>query len=235
VSGRRGALAAAGTALAWCVPAPAAHIPLLAGALGIERRLRHGAGIALTFDDGPHPEGTPAVLAALAGADVGATFFLVGEQVERQPELAAEIVAAGHAVGIHGYRHRLLLRRTSAAVERDLDLAASVIAEASGATPRLYRPPYGVFSWPALRVARRRGWTPVLWSQWGWDWSARASAESIARRATGRLRGGDIVLLHDSDRYSSPGSWRRSVAALPLVIEAAGTLRLPFISLTHSR
>src|ERR1019366_2981326 len=99
----------------------------------IPLRLRGPRGLALTFDDGPHPRGTPAVLELLERAGVRATFYLVGEQVERRPSLAAEIVAAGHEVGIHGYRHTLLLRRRPGSLRDDLDRAAAVIGEASGA------------------------------------------------------------------------------------------------------
>ena len=82
----------------------APHVPQAAAALGIQRTV--SGGVAITFDDGPHPEGTPAVLEILASADIKATFFLVGEQVERRPALAAEIAGQGHLVALHGYRHR---------------------------------------------------------------------------------------------------------------------------------
>ena len=79
-----------------------------------------------------------------------ATFFLVGEQVEREPGLAREIAAAGHAIGIHGYRHTLLLRRSPRAIREGPQRAREVIGGATGTEPLVYRPPYGVFSGPAL-------------------------------------------------------------------------------------
>jgi len=227
-------LGAVGTCAAWCAPAPAAHVPLLAAALGIPLRLPNEHGIALTFDDGPHPEGTPAVLELLAAAGVTATFFLVGEQVERRPALAAEIAAAGHEIALHGYRHTLLLRRTPAALAADLDRAVEAIHDATGRLPTSYRAPYGVFSVYALRLARRRGWAPTLWSRWGRDWERRATPAAIARRAARSLSPGDIVLLHDADYYSSEGSWRRTAAALPSVIDAAAALEVPFVGVSHS-
>jgi peptidoglycan/xylan/chitin deacetylase (PgdA/CDA1 family) len=190
--------------------------------------------VALTFDDGPHPQGTPATLRALADAGAIATFYLVGEQVQRWPSLAAEIAAAGHEIGLHGYRHRLLLRRSVSGLADDLDRAFEVIAGATGREPVSYRPPYGVFSSGALRLVRRRGWRPLLWSRWGRDWGSRDSAESIARRATHDLGAGDVVLLHDADHYSAPDSWRRTVAALPTVIAAAAALGEPFVPVTES-
>ncbi len=82
----------------------APHVPRAARGLGIQRTV--SGGVALTFDDGPHPSGTPAVLEVLAEAGMQATFFLVGEQVERRPALAAEIAVRGHRIGLHAYRHR---------------------------------------------------------------------------------------------------------------------------------
>jgi peptidoglycan-N-acetylglucosamine deacetylase len=229
-----GAVAAGAGVSLWAAPALAPIFPLVACALGVRTRLATSRGVALTFDDGPHPEGTPATLDALATARAAATFFLVGEQVDRYPTLAAEIVAAGHEVGLHGYRHRLLLRRRPREVEDDLRRAHARIEDVTGSSPVCYRPPYGVFSLPTLALCRRVGWEPMLWSRWGRDWSARATPEAIARRATSNLCAGDVVLLHDADHYSSPGSWRRMVAALPSVIESVLALDEAFACVTQS-
>ncbi len=187
--------------------------------LGIEDRTAGGSGYALTFDDGPHREGTPTVLEALARADVRATFFLVGEQVLRNPALAAEIVAAGHEIGLHCHRHRNLLRLPPRQVREDIERAQAVIEEATGRSPVLYRPPYGVANAAALALARGRGWRTLLWSHWGRDWEARATPDSIAALLTGGAGPGAVLLLHDADDYSARDSWRRTVAALPRVID----------------
>ena len=210
----------------WFVPALAAHAAPLARALDVERTIARPA-VALTFDDGPHPDGTPAVLDALAQAGATATFFLVGEQVHAHPEVARAVADAGHEIALHGYRHTLLLRRRVGPLAADLDRATAAIEEATGRTPVLYRPPYGVFSSGALALVRERGLRPLLWSSWGRDWERRATATSIARRATRALRPGDVVLLHDSDAYSSDGSWRRTAAALPSVLAAIAALGVP--------
>ena len=217
----------------WFTPALAAHAPALANRLQIDRRVDR-AVVAITFDDGPHPQGTPAVLEELARRGATATFFLVGEQVVQRPSLAREIVAAGHEVAVHGFRHTLLLRRRVVAVADDLDRAVDAIGEATGVRPTLYRPPYGILSSGALGHVRERGWRPLLWSTWGRDWERRATPQSIARRATRGLRQGDVVLLHDSDAYSSADSWRRTAAALPSVLEAVATLGIPASSVTQS-
>jgi len=223
-----------GLAAAWCAPAPASVLPFVAQTLRIPLRIRNDSCVALTFDDGPHPQGTPAALELLAGAGAKATFFLVGEQVDRWPEVAAEIAAAGHEIALHGYRHRLMLRRTTAAVERDLDHAAEIIAATTGVAPRCYRPPYGVFSAGGLALTRRRGWAPMLWSRWGRDWEAQATPADIARRASADLRPGDVVLLHDADFYSSAGSWAKTAAALPSILDAARATGEPLVSASQS-
>jgi len=218
----RAALAAGalGAAAVHAGPALCSYSPALRRAFGVRDRAADGRTVALTFDDGPHPCGTPATLAALDRLGVRATFFLVGEQVRRDPRLAAEIVAAGHAVGVHCDRHRNLLRLSPAQVRHDLARAEATIAEATAQAPWLYRPPYGVLTGASLGHARRRGWRPLLWSRWGHDWRRTATPAGIAAEATARLRGGEVVLLHDADHYSAAGSWQRTVAALPRIVEA---------------
>lgn len=213
-----GALAALAMA-SYLLPGLAGAWPALRGPLGIEDRTAGRVGYALTFDDGPHAQGTPAVLELLAAANVRATFFLVGEQVQRNPALAREILAGGHGIGLHCYRHRNLLRLSPWQVRADIDRAQAIIEEATGCSPRLYRPPYGVLNASALRLARRRGWRTLLWSDWGRDWEAHATPESITSLLTRDAGPGSVLLLHDADDYSAPGSWRRTLAALPLVLD----------------
>jgi peptidoglycan/xylan/chitin deacetylase (PgdA/CDA1 family) len=213
---------AATLALGYLLPGIAHLCGPLRGALGVEDRTASGRGYALTFDDGPHAQGTPAVLEALAVAEVSATFFLVGEQVRRNPALVGEILAAGHQIGLHCDRHRNLLRLAPWQVREDLARARDAIERAGCATPALYRPPYGVLNAAALAIARRRGWRTLLWSDWGRDWEARATPQSIAGLLTEGAGEGSVLLLHDADDYGAPSSWRRTVAALPRVLETLG-------------
>jgi len=226
---------ALGGLVAWSAPAVAPVLPAVARRLRIQTRLSRPAGIALTFDDGPHPEGTPAVMEILDRVGAKATFFLVGEQVERWPAVAAAIVQDGHEVACHGYRHILQLRRTPIALRDDFRRAVNVLGEVTGCSPRYYRPPYGVFSAAGLTTARRGGCVPLLWSRWGVDWRARTTPAEIARKAGANLLAGDVVLLHDSDVYSSPASWRRMVSALPSIVEAAALTGEPLVALSQSR
>lgn len=203
----------------YLLPGLAGAWPAMRGPLGVEDRTSSGRGYALTFDDGPHAEGTPAVLEILGRERVGATFFLVGEQVLRNPGVAREIVAAGHGIGLHCHRHRNLLRLTPWQVREDIARAQEIIEGETGVSPELYRPPYGVLNAAALRLARRHGWRTLLWSQWGRDWEARATPQSIAERVIDGAGEGSVLLLHDADDYSAPGSWRRTAAALPRVLD----------------
>jgi peptidoglycan-N-acetylglucosamine deacetylase len=220
------AVLATGAAAAWAAPAAAPVVPAVACALRVPTRCAVPGAVAITFDDGPHPQGTPAVLRTLAVAGARATFFLVGEQVRRDPAVAAEIAAAGHAVAVHGDRHRNLLRVGPRALADDLDRAAATIADATGTVPVLHRPPYGIYSPLALRAVRARGWTPLLWSQWGRDWTRRATSASVAATVIRTLAEGDVLLLHDADHYSARDSWRATAAALPRVLDAVAAAGL---------
>ncbi len=208
-----------GAMLARASLASAPVVPGLAARWALPRRL-DAPGVALTFDDGPHPEGTPAVLEALAREGVSATFFLVGEQVRRRPALAGEILAAGHAVALHGFRHRWQPRLSAANVADDIARGLEAIAEATGQPPRLHRPPFGAYSPAGLTAARAAGLQPLLWSRWGKDWRRFTTPAKIAARATRSLGRGDVILLHDADFYSGRNSHRSTVAALPAIISS---------------
>jgi peptidoglycan/xylan/chitin deacetylase (PgdA/CDA1 family) len=190
--------------------------PDAAAALMLPRTLSTG-GVALTFDDGPHPEGTPAVLEVLARTGARATFFVIGEQVRRRPEVLARTVQAGHAVALHGDRHRLQLRLSAAAVAEDLARGVAAIEDAIGITPAWHRPPFGIYSPAGLRAVRSAGLEPLLWSRWGRDWRKWTTPGAIAARATRSVIGGDVILLHDADFYSARNSHRRTVDALELI------------------
>jgi peptidoglycan-N-acetylglucosamine deacetylase len=189
-----------------------------ADAIGVARTLADQRGVALTFDDGPHPDGTPAILEILARAGHKAVFFMVGEQVERRPELAREVASQGHLVALHGQRHRLQVRLTERELALDLERGSRALEDALGRPPEWHRPPYGVYSPVGLRLAKEAGLRPLLWSRWGKDWRRLTTPQRIATRASANLNPGDVILLHDADFYSSSGSYRRTAAALALIV-----------------
>jgi peptidoglycan/xylan/chitin deacetylase (PgdA/CDA1 family) len=191
--------------------------PVLAG-------LGRGGHVALTFDDGPDPEGTPAVLDALNRLGWTATFFMLGTQVQRHLEVAAAVVSAGHEAAVHGFSHRNHLARGPVDVHRDVARAAAVVTAATGARPSWFRPPYGVLTAGSLTAARWAGLRPVLWTAWGRDWEPRTPVQ-VAGTIKAQLSSGGTVLLHDSDCTArATGSWRATVQALPRLAELADDL-----------
>jgi peptidoglycan-N-acetylglucosamine deacetylase len=190
-------------------------------------------GIVLTFDDGPDQDSTPAVLDAVEAAGARATFFLVGEQVEAEPELAREVVARGHDVQLHGYAHVAHDQLTAGKERQDLERGAQALRDATGTEARFYRPPYGRFSDGSYDACRALGLEPVYWSAWGTDFET-ITPQRIADLVIPDLSPGAVVLLHDSPRYSHRPSARPTVDALPLVAARAAELGLPFLTLTDA-
>ncbi len=202
----------AGPALTSCRPLRRNLTPRLAGV----GRVDH---VALTFDDGPDADSTPRVVQLLKARNVEATFFVLGSMLARRPSLGRALVAAGHEVALHGWGHNCLLYRGPSATYDDLARAYDLIVDTCGTPPRWYRPPYGVLTTPALLAARRLGVTPVIWTSWGCDWTARATGASVLATIERRLEGGGTVLLHDADCTSAPEAWRSTCAALPALID----------------
>lgn len=216
-----GALIRVGPGATWLPPVRRQLTPALAG-------LGRPGHLALTFDDGPDPDGTPAVLEVLQRLGWRATFFLLGRMVQAAPEVAAAVVAGGHEIAVHGHGHEhgYLLARSARSTEDDLGLAIGAIEAATGVRPHWYRPPYGVLTTAGLRAARRHGLRPVLWSAWGKDWLPGATPRSVVRELTRGVLSGGTALLHDSDVTSAPGTWRVTARALPLLAEEVERRRL---------
>jgi peptidoglycan/xylan/chitin deacetylase (PgdA/CDA1 family) len=173
--------------------------------------------VALTFDDGPDPASTPAILDALDDFGWRATFFLLGVMTDAYPDVAKEVARRGHEVAVHGYEHRGTLMRTPGAVTDDLCRAIDIIESSTASRPHWYRPPSGELSAGALLAARRLGVQTVMWTAWGRDWRADATPASVVADLRSGVLDGGTVLLHDSDCTSDPGSWRTTLGALPLL------------------
>jgi peptidoglycan/xylan/chitin deacetylase (PgdA/CDA1 family) len=170
--------------------------------------------VALTFDDGPDPESTPAFLDELDRLGLRATFFLLGSQVRRFGALTAEISRRGHELGVHGDTHTNHLMRPAGWVTDDVRRARDSIESASGVSVRWFRPPYGALAASSLIAARRNGLRTVLWTTWGRDWRPGIEAGDVVAEVASTMRPGATVLLHDSDLTSAPGSWKRTLDAL---------------------
>jgi peptidoglycan/xylan/chitin deacetylase (PgdA/CDA1 family) len=157
---------------------------------------RAGKQAALTFDDGPDQETTPALLALLDKHEVKAAFFVVGSQAARHPELLAEILARGHELGNHSLNHDVfLMLRTSARLRREIEGCGQVL-EQSGIRALAFRPPAGIVNPRLKSVLEGLGMFCVGFSVRGGDWGNRKIG-GLSERIVRRIRPGDIVLLHD--------------------------------------
>ena len=183
-------------------------------------RERVESGLALTFDDGPDPDSTPAVLDALEAAGAKATFFMVGEQAMVHRALAREVAERGHEVGLHGHEH-VEHDSMGGRVKDDLARGLGTLEVATGRRPALFRPPYGRFSEHSYEACGALRLEPVYWSAWGGDWEP-VPAERIADLATRDLEDGAILLLHDSARYAYRESAAPTAEALAAILAAAG-------------
>jgi peptidoglycan/xylan/chitin deacetylase (PgdA/CDA1 family) len=198
---------------------------------GIERVEARGQAV-LTFDDGPDasPGATGEILDALDAAGAKSTFFLVGEQILRNPELASEILARGHEVGVHGRRHFRHDRVPAAESVADIEAGYAAVVAATAITPRFYRPPYGKLSPAGAEACHELGLEVAYWSTWGLDWEPLSSAR-IARRVNRDLDDGAIVLLHDSARYAVRPGATPTAEAIAAIAARASELGLDLVTL----
>lgn len=184
----------------------------------LRRGPRDRPRVALSFDDGPDPEVTPAVLDALAAHGARATFFAIGRAIDAHPELARRLVAEGHELANHSWSHSrwgsfAMPRAQGAEIERGERAVAAIAG--TGGSP-LYRAPFGVKSPPFTEAARARRLTLVAWSLHSRD-TFGAEPKRVAARVLRRIRPGDIVLLHDG--HDRPGRHRTGCAhAVPLIL-----------------
>jgi peptidoglycan/xylan/chitin deacetylase (PgdA/CDA1 family) len=159
--------------------------------------LAHGSKqLALTYDDGPNDPHTQRLLDVLARHKVHATFFLIGRYVQQRPDIVRELVKAGHVVGNHTFAHPLLIFTSAQELRSQLDNCDRALTDAVGEHSNLFRPPFGGRRPVVLRIAQRMGLEPIMWNVTGYDWDA-TSAEHIERKVTSRVRGGNVILLHD--------------------------------------
>ena len=196
----------------------------------VVRGPRGARGVALTFDDGPHPKWTPRVLATLAKHEAKATFFLVARKAEEHPDVVRAILDAGHAVGLHSYAHdRLFALRREGRVRADLVRGIAAREKLTGSRPTLFRPPIGHTNPVIARVADKLDLTVVGWSAAGRDGVASANAEDVVSRVRRGLRDGAIVLLHDSPEKGNREP--AAVRALPMILDALAAERLDVVPL----
>jgi peptidoglycan-N-acetylglucosamine deacetylase len=184
-----------------------------------------GNHVYLTFDDGPHPVATPAVLEILRQFDARATFFVTGSRVREFPGLVRRMIEDNHRIGNHAFHHKNIIFQPRKAILEDIRLCNQAVTDAVGLTPTLFRPPFGYYDRRVLSVVRTLGMRLVHWSHDVRDFTGKATPHSMHRIAE-RVAKGSILLLHDNDSTAS------SIPSyLPSLVESLKTRGFTFDAL----
>ena len=168
--------------------------------------------VALTFDDGPGPD-TPAVLAELKKLNVPATFFVIGANIQENPEVFRQVLADGHEVGVHTWNHKDMTTLPAKEQQAEIESTAGEILSVGGVASRLFRAPYGSVDPAVLKQAEKAKLLSVLWDVDTVDWT-RPSADQIVQTAVSQAQPGSIILLHDGG-----GDRASTIAAVPRIVK----------------
>jgi peptidoglycan/xylan/chitin deacetylase (PgdA/CDA1 family) len=186
------------------------------------------AGIALTFDDGPDPRYTPQILDVLAAHHVTATFFMVGREAAKYPDLVRRVAEQGNAIGVHTWDHLRLTTASPAVFSSEVDREIDLLTSLTGARPTCLRPPYGSANQATLNEAASRGLGVAQWSVDPSDWT-RPGANAIVSRVVSHLNPDGIILLHDGG-----GDRSQTVAALSRILDAIAARNLHVVTVCAS-
>lgn len=152
----------------------------------------------LTFDDGPYPETTPALLDLLDEFGVKATFFFIGDHIRQHPDLAVNVLERGHEIGNHSMTHRLLLSLSRAEIAREIDDTNALITSISGLKPRLFRPPYGLLDNRTARMLEDRRMVRVYWGAMASDFRP-IGTNKVVERILQQIKNENLIVLHEGD------------------------------------
>jgi peptidoglycan-N-acetylglucosamine deacetylase len=224
-AGCAGVVAAAAGVAAWGAVAPSSQ--LFGRTI---RRTQDDGAIALTFDDGPNPAVTPALLEVLQQNSVRGTFFVIGRHVRAFPDLVVEILGRGHAIANHTETHPRLALLPAATVREELLRCREAIGSVTPREILWMRPPFGFRGLNLDGVARELGFAGVvMWSRWARDWKPQPAGPVIERLR--RVRGGDIVLLHDGDYRRLEGERQHVVTSMEYWLPRWRDAGLRFVTL----
>ena len=187
--------------------------------------------VALTFDDGPYGTSTEEVLGILKQQNVHATFFLIGQNVEKYPALTREIVADGNVIGNHTYTHPNLAKLTTAAALQEVNQTEAMIASTTGVTPQLFRPPYGLLPKATKKALKKEGYRIDLWNDDPEDWNASSTSAQIVTRVLSQEGSYTVVILHDGRDTHINYPRDNMVDALPTLISDFRSQGYTFITL----
>lgn len=180
----------------------------------------------LTFDDGPDPKWTPQILKVLRERSIKATFFVLGQKVERYPEIARAIAAEGHEIGLHGYVHIHPWLTSPLKFRLDMKRAQKALNKAGIPLSPLFRPPWGYWSLFSIPLP---GFKRVMWSLPGCDWKPKMTPDMLKNWVVERASPGCIVLLHDGADYSG-----KTAEALPKIIDELMARGYKFITVSEA-
>ena len=184
-----------------------------------------GPYIAMTFDDGPSPETTPRLLDILKQRNIKATFFMIGQNAERNPAIVKRILAEGHEIGNHSWTHPQLSKLSDDRVTEEINKTQNAIKDASGYTPVLLRPPYGAITARQKEwIEKQFGLSVIIWSVDPFDWK-RPGASVIEQRILSGARPGAIVLSHDIHK--------QTVDAMPATLDALAAKGFKFVTVSQ--
>ncbi|AZK47931.1 polysaccharide deacetylase family protein [Paenibacillus lentus] len=181
-------------ALAFALFSTLFSIPMVPAANAADANCPNGY-VALTFDDGPNPNNTTNLLHALKQAGLRATMFNVGQNVQNNPSLVRDQVAAGMWVGNHSYTHPNLTSMSSSQISAEITRTQQTIQSITGTAPKLFRPPYGATNATLKSILNQNNLTEVLWNVDSQDWNGASTAQIVA--AAGRMQNGDVILMHE--------------------------------------
>lgn len=176
--------------------------------------------ISVTFDDGPNEPYTSEILDILKKYGVKATFFVLGKNVERYPDIARRIIKEGHAIGNHTYDHPYLLVQSKSHIKYEIQKAEQAIVVATNIRPYLFRSPYGVDNSWIYNAVKESGYITIEWSVTGNNGGKEISPDKITNYVLMAVKNGSIILLHDGDRLIRGADRRNIVKALPFIIES---------------
>jgi len=185
--------------------------------------------VALTFDDGPYSPYTEQILDILKEYNVPGTFFVVGENVEKYPELVRRMVNEGHQLGNHTYHHVDLLKLDSKTIAEEIDRTSNAITKTTGIVPHVVRPPHGFRDPVVMEIMAKRGLKVVEWSVMSKDWT-NPGVEVIVDRTLKKVKNGSIILLHDGDGIASKASRIESVEATRRIIQTLQAQGYQFVT-----
>lgn len=185
--------------------------------------------VALTFDDGPYSPYTEQMLDVLQEYHVPATFFIVGQNAEKNPELVARIAREGHQLGNHTYHHVDLLKGDRITVAAEIDRTSQVIKAITGTAPHVVRPPHGFRDPAVMGMMAERGLKVVEWSVMSRDWT-NPGVEVIVDRTVKKVKNGSIVLLHDGDGIALQASRMQTVEATRRIIQTLSAQGYIFVT-----